>query len=438
MTSTRTSDQQDLDDVPPAAPEPAAEDPADAEPSAEGRTTEPGPVGHVAADGGSTAEDAPPDEPAEGAAEPGTDPPRSTGRAAVLVARIRALRPPATRRGRIVLAVVLAVLLLSGGGGAAWWWTKWLPDGVAYRVAGQDVPVVELDREIETLGALYGVRPPDPQTDPAAFDTFRRDMAKASAIGRVVDAATADHGIVIADRAVQDVLGRYIEQYFGTGDEARRNFVTALGNSGTSERAVLRELTRQMAAGRLFEQVTEDVSAVTDAEVAAAFAERRDALATPERRTLANIVVADEATARQVREQLDAGSVFADVARASSADASSRDQGGAIGALTAAELEPEYAAAAFAVADGSVFGPVRTRHGWNVGAVGAVTPAAPADPVAVKEPLRVQLLAERRNDVWRGFLSEALANADIRYAEDYRPADPGALPPAPAPVGPPR
>ncbi|WP_214364759.1 peptidyl-prolyl cis-trans isomerase [Pseudonocardia sp. H11422] len=442
MTSTKTSDQHELEAAPPDAAEAAGQSLAAAGPSGDGPTAEPDTVGPPFAEGGSRVDHdhGPPDEPAEGGAEPHTGPPPPRGRAAVLIARIRALRPPASLRGRICLAAALTVLLLAGAGGAAWWWTERLPDGVAYRVAGHDVTVAELDREIEALGALYGIRPPDSQTDPAAFDTFRRDMAKASAIGRVVDAATAEHGIVIADRAVQDVLGRYVEQYFGTGtgDAARRDFVTALGNSGTSERAVMQELTRQMAASRLFEQVTAPVSTVTDTEVDTAFAERRDALATPERRTLSNIVVADEATALQVREQLDSGAVFADVARARSADASSRDQGGAIGTLAAANLEQEYAAAAFAAAEGSVFGPVRTSHGWNVGLVGAVVPAAPADPAALREPLRAQLLAERRNDAWRAFLSDALANAGVRFAENYRPADPDALPPAPAPVGPAR
>jgi peptidyl-prolyl cis-trans isomerase C len=261
-------------------------------------------------------------------------------------------------------------------------------------------------------------------------------MAKASAIGRVVDAAAAARGVVIPERSVQDFLGRYVEQYFGAGDDARRKFVSALGDAGTSEKAVLRELSRQMAASRLFEQLTKDVPAVTDAETEAAFTARKDQLATPERRTLANIVVADEQTARQVRAQIDGGAAFADVARARSADAATKDQGGAIGTLAASDLEAEFATAAFAAPQGSVFGPVRTSHGWNVGVVNAVTLGAPADPAALHEPLRAQLLAERRNDMWRDFLGGELAAADVRYAEEYRPADEDALPPAPTAVAP--
>ncbi|OLM09291.1 hypothetical protein [Pseudonocardia sp. Ae707_Ps1] len=89
---------------------------------------------------------------------------------------------------------------------------------------------------MDTLSALYGMTKPQ---EPAELDTYQRDFAKASAIGMVIDRAAAERGIVVAERAAQDYLGRYIEQYFGNGADARAAFVEALGQAGTSEPAVL-------------------------------------------------------------------------------------------------------------------------------------------------------------------------------------------------------
>ncbi|WP_433503177.1 peptidyl-prolyl cis-trans isomerase [Pseudonocardia halophobica] len=437
-SSTPVAPVEPVEPVEPAEPaESAADTEAEAAVEAESTAeTEPETDGEPAAESACAADAEPADaEPAAtGKSDAGSEAAQATGlggRAAALTARVRALRPPATRRGRIVLAAVLAVVLLAGAGGGVWWWTTRLPDGVAFRVAGQDVTVADLDQEVQTLSALYGMQVPDRTADPGGYDRFRRDMAKASAIGRVVDAAAAEQHVVVPDKQVQDFLARYISQYFGDGADSRSKFVAALGDAGTSEQAVDRELARQMAASRLFDQVTKDVPAVTDADVDAAFVERKDALATPERRTLSNIVVPDEATATRLKAQIDGGAPFADVARASSADQATKAQGGAIGTLAAAQLEQGFADAAFAAPQGGVFGPVQTTHGWNVGVVTAIQPGAPADPAAVREPLKAQLQAERRNDAWRSFLGARLADAAVRYADDYLPADPDGLPEAP-------
>jgi peptidyl-prolyl cis-trans isomerase C len=94
-------------------------------------------------------------------------------------------------------------------------------------------------------------------------------------------------------------------------------------------------------------------------------------------------------------------------------------------------LEKPYADAAFGAAQGAVFGPVRTQSGWNVGVVTAIQPSVPADPAALHEPLKQQLLLERQGERWREFLGGELAAADVRYADDFLPADPDSLPSTP-------
>ncbi|OLM09290.1 PpiC-type peptidyl-prolyl cis-trans isomerase [Pseudonocardia sp. Ae707_Ps1] len=106
---------------------------------------------------------------------------------------------------------------------------------------------------------------------------------------------------------------------------------------------------------------------------------------------MSNIVVRDEAAAQQILGDLQGGRPFADVARARSADAATREAGGAIGTLAAAQLEKPFADAAFGAEPNVPFGPVKTQHGWNVGVVSEVQAAVPADLQTVREPLRQRL-----------------------------------------------
>lgn len=334
-------------------------------------------------------------------------------------ARKRPVRPQG-QRARAAGAVVLAALAVGSGTGAALDHAWRVPDGAAYRLADRVVTVAELDGRVRLLGVLYGVQAP---SDPAELDRFRRDTARALAVSDVLDRAAAEEGVVIADKAASDELTRLLETAYPQG---RADFLAQLGAFGITEAAVLDEVGRQLATGRLYDSVTAEVPVPTDDEVAGAFTERRAEMVTPERRGLRNIVVDSEAAARAIRARLDAGEDFAAVAREVSLDASTRDQGGDLGTVIREQLEVDYGAAAFGAAANGLFGPVQTRYGWNVGQALEITPSTPLALEQVRDPLRTRLLEERRSVVWNDWLAGRIADADVRYADDYRPADPDA------------
>jgi len=336
------------------------------------------------------------------------------------------VRLPSSRRGRILTMLTLVVLL--GGAGLAWWSSHAddLPDGAVFAYGGRTETVEQLQDRIQTLKALYGVQAPDPQ-DSGRSDAFRRDTAKAVAVGMVLDGAARERGIVIADKAARDVLTRFISQQIGEGPDARSKFVQALGTTGTSEDAVLDEIKRQLAVSQLFDSVTKG-SSVGDAEVADAFAKRKAQLDTPERRQVANIVVRTKEDADRALADLTAGTPFETLVAQRSLDGATRDKGGDLGQVTAAQLEDGYAKAAFAVPSGGLFGPVQTAHGWNVGRVRQVLPPQPAVFDQIKDQLKQQLVLEKALATWREWLGTQLAGANVRYADVYRPADPTAPP----------
>ncbi|MBO0873541.1 MAG: peptidyl-prolyl cis-trans isomerase [Pseudonocardia sp.] len=331
---------------------------------------------------------------------------------------------PTSTRGRVTgIAAVVAVLAAGVGG---WWWYRdtHVPDGVAFRAYGQDVTINQLDDDARTETALYGLRPP---TDGPALDQFRKDFAKAIAVSMIMDHEAADRNIVVAQRQASDVLARFITQSYGEGPAGHDLFVQDLANKGTSEPKVLDELKRQMTVRELAARVTTGV-AVSDQDVRQAFDQRKAHLGAPERRDIANIVVSDKAAADDIVGQLRAGASFDLLARQRSVDGATKDRGGDLGPVSADQLDPSYAAAAFQAPMGAVFGPVQTQYGFNVGQVRSVEPPAPAVFDQVKEQLRQKLAEERAMAKWSAFLVDAIKRAHVLYADEYRPADPDAPP----------
>jgi peptidyl-prolyl cis-trans isomerase C len=295
---------------------------------------------------------------------------------------------------------------------------------VAFQVAGHDVTVAELDTEIQTLQALYGITAP---TSASALDTFRRSAAKAYAVSIVLDRAASARHIVIADKQAQDVLTRYLQQQFGNSTDAMTQFDAALGQVGTTETAVITELKRQLSITQLFDQVAAGVH-ISDAQVAAEFTKDKASLATPEKRDVHNIVVQTQATAESVLSQLKHGASFTKLAATYSLDQSTRSKGGDLGSVQASDLDAGYAKVAFAAQTGAPFGPIQTQYGWNVGEVVSVTQSAPAVLANVKSSLTSQMMLDAQLAIWRTWLSGQIKAANVRYASEYLPPDPNSAP----------
>ncbi|GAA5127887.1 peptidylprolyl isomerase [Haloechinothrix salitolerans] len=328
------------------------------------------------------------------------------------------------RRRRVVTMVVVAVLLAGATSAIAYDRVTGLPDDAALRVGDAVVTETELEERIDALIALYGIQRPSEDSERAG--EFRRHAAKAVAVSIVLDEVAREKGIVISDKAARDRLAELIESGFGKG--GRDKFVDLLGQVGASEREVLAEIKRQRVSSRLLRDVGSKVADVTDKDVRAAFTEREDELVAPEQRRLRNIVVSTKAKAKRLLDRAKAGADFPALARKHSLDGSTSGDGGDLGFVTREQLEKSYAKAAFRTDKRAYFGPVRTEHGWNVGQVVGIRNERQLGFAEVKDTLRERLRSERELKAWHDWLTKKLREADVEYADMYRPRDPVAPP----------
>lgn len=287
------------------------------------------------------------------------------------------------------------------------------PDDVAFTVGEQAVTTDDLDARVAVLTALYGVQVPG---DADAKDRFRRDAAKSMAISMVMDEEAAQDGITVSEQDASNELDAFLEE---AGDD--RAFEDFLTKHELTEGEVLAELKRTLAVGRLYESVIADLPRATVEEARRVFESDPARFRTEPARVLRNIVVGSRAEAVDVLRRLRAGERFADVAQEVSLDQSTSAQGGLLGTLTLAELEPDFGEAAFAAPMGRPFGPVRGQYGWNVAWVDREVPSRQLTFADVRDRLVQSLDEQRQQEAWVDWVNEAIADAHIDYADAYRP-----------------
>ncbi len=157
--------------------------------------------------------------------------------------------------------------------------------------------------------------------------------------------------------------------------------------------------------------------AVDDAEARAWFEAHGDQLTAPERRRVAQILVATEAEAQEARHRLDAGTPFEDVAREVSLDRQSGAHGGGLGWITRDETPPGFEVV-FELDAGALSAPLETEHGWHLIRVQEIEPPRPRSFEEAAEEVRRRLLRDKRRAAQERWLAQLREAAEIEIDEE--------------------
>lgn len=250
------------------------------------------------------------------------------------------------------------------------------------------------------------------QTQAVAFLVQREEYAR--------EAEELD--IAVTDAQITKKVNEVKKQYFGNSQAA---FEKGLKEQGYTEASLREDIQAQLVAEGIYEKVANDVK-VSDADVQKYYDENKASRYTvAESRSVRHILVKTKAEADRIRTQLEGGANFATLAKQSSLDPGSKDQGGKLTVSRGQTVAP-FDKAAFSLETNQLSVPIKTEFGFHLIEPLAAVKAGSVTPFAqVKDQIRTQLVSERKNTAVNDWVAEIAKKYKdkVAYAEGFTPPD---------------
>ena len=190
------------------------------------------------------------------------------------------------------------------------------------------------------------------------------------------------------------------------GEEA---FNSALKSNNTSLAFLKKDLKNYLTIKKLLEPEIN----ITDKEMKTYFDENKDTFAVAEQIKASHILVADEKTANEVKQKLNDGADFAELAKKYSTDDSTKDSGGELGYFAKGTMVTEFDNVAFGLAVGEVSKPVKTEYGYHIIKVEAKKQATEANYNDSKDEIKATLLDQKIDTEYTTWLESKKKSYDI-------------------------
>ena len=309
-----------------------------------------------------------------------------------------------------------------------------LPAGVVARVGDASITEAQLDRAIAQTTAEAKVQGQSvPAEGAEGYDQLRQQALQSLRRQKVIgfEARECGNPCKVTEKDIDDDLARIITTNFNDKQKEFDSFLKDRGITQADARDIVRSGLQEQ---KLFNHVTRGVR-FADADAKAFYEENPDQFKVPAGRVASHILVATEAQADRIRAEVTPEN-FAQLARESSTDTGSAEQGGSLGPIQKGQLVPEFEKVAFALEDGEISSPVKTQFGWHIITV-EVTSASTTSFADAKDQIVSTQLAQRRQAEYTEWGEDILAKWDDRtvYADEGLKPTTTAAEPAQVPEG---
>jgi foldase protein PrsA len=204
------------------------------------------------------------------------------------------------------------------------------------------------------------------------------------------------------------ILNKEVEKLKASygGEEA---FKQALESNNTTLAFLKQDLKNYLTIKQLLEPQIE----ITEEEMKTYFDENKDSFAEAEQIKASHILVPDEKTANKVKQKLNDGGDFAELAKDYSTDDSTKDSGGDLGYFAKGTMVSEFEDVAFGLAVDQVSKPVKTKYGYHIIKVEAKKKAKEANYNDSKEEIKETLVDQKIDSEYTTWLENKKKSYDI-------------------------
>lgn len=289
-----------------------------------------------------------------------------------------------------------------------------LPDVVA-RVNGEDVTRTELELAVRTLEQRARSTVPPEQRD----NVYRQVLDRVIGFHLLAQEARS-RKVIAAPWDVDKQLGDLKKQF---PNEAA--FVQMLQSRGVTLEQLRKETEDTLAVNQMLQAEIEPQVKVQDPDIKTFFDQNRPRFHEPETVHASHILIradqqADAATkakakaqAEDLLKQLRKGAVFADLAKKSSQDPGSAQNGGDLGFFARDQMVEPFARAAFALKAGEMSGVVETPFGYHIIQMHQAKPARDVGFDEAKEQIREYLATQQREQKSQAFVDQLKAKGKV-------------------------
>lgn len=166
-------------------------------------------------------------------------------------------------------------------------------------------------------------------------------------------------------------------------------------------------------------------TAVGEAEARKIYDEQVKLLKPEEEVSARHILVDTEAEAKSLKDQIDKGADFAQLAKEKSKDPGSKDDGGNLGYFGHGQMVPQFEEVVFKLQKGQVSDPVKTQFGWHLVKLEDRRTKSPPAFEIVKDRILQSLLLKKAQETAVALRAKSkieIVDPDIKKAVDDRNA----------------
>lgn len=273
----------------------------------------------------------------------------------------------------IVISAVALVFYFKGGS-----------DDTVAKV--NDVKITK-DEFYDTLVSYYGAQ---------TLDSMIAD--------KIVNMEAEKQKIAVTDDEIQAELDKMAESYGG-----KETFEQQLALSGMTVDNMKSEIKSYLETVKLLEPRIK----ITDEEISTYFDQNKDDFNEPEQVEASHILVADEATAKEVKQKLNEGGDFASLAAEYSTDTNNAKNGGELGYFERGVMDEAFENAAFSMKVGDISEPVKSQFGYHIIKVTGRKEAKEATLEDSKAEIEETLKNQKINSEYSTWLTEKKGEYEI-------------------------
>ncbi len=279
------------------------------------------------------------------------------------------------------------------------------------------------------------VRPGSPQ-----FEAAKAQIVPQLIAFNLAEAYAEENGIEVSEEEVQEeveqVQAEIGEQAAAVGEDLDPEdaFQEALDQFGFTEDEFREEVRTGLLLQKVQEEAVGDVGP-TEEEVQDFYEENSDTRFTvPEQRCIRHILFTEdqEEEAGEVRDELEDGGDFEELAREYSQDPGSRERGGDLGCQPQGGFVPEFDEAAFEGEEGEIVGPIETDFGFHIIEVTEIQPEEQTPLEEAAPEIEEQLSQRQQATGFDAWIQAQLEEWNVKYLPGYDPNEarqPPGLPP---------